>query len=67
MAAQQQQWWPNNGNNCGYGAARKYCTCTNGSGFGICGDGNSIYFAINLHTMAMTVAITAPTVEAAAL
>jgi hypothetical protein len=41
--------------------------CTNGSGVGKCGDGNSNYFAINLHTIVMAVAIMAPTAEAAAL
>jgi hypothetical protein len=54
---EQQQWQPNDGNNHG----------NNDIGVGKCGDGNSNYFAINLNTMAMTVAMTAPAIEAAAL
>jgi hypothetical protein len=53
----QQQWQPNNGNDCG----------NNSSSVGKCSTHNSKYFEINLYTAAMAVAITAPTVEAAAL
>ncbi len=54
---EQQQWQPNDGNN----------HANNSSGVGKYGDGNSKYFAINLHTTAMAVAIIAPAVEVAAL
>ncbi len=67
----QQQQQHDDGNDPGYGAARRYCTCTDGSNVGKCSDGNCNYFAINLHTMAMAVAITvamaAPAAEAVAL
>ncbi len=53
----QQQQRPDDSYNCG----------KDSSGVGKCGDGNSKYFAINLHTIAMAMTITVPVVEAAAL
>jgi hypothetical protein len=55
--SEQQRRRPNDGNDSG----------NDSSDVGKCGDGNRIYFAINLCMMVMAVAITAPTIEGVAL
>jgi hypothetical protein len=67
MAVQQQQRQHDKGNNSGYGTARRYGTCTDGSGIFKCGDSSSNYFGIDLHMMAMAVAMATPIAEAPAL
>jgi hypothetical protein len=56
--SKQQQWWPDDGNDRGN---------NNSSGVGKWDTCNSKYFEINLHTTAMTIVITVPAVEVAAL